>query len=342
MEPASAGFVVYGVRKRRESNMSVLVVGSYVQDHAWLTERFPRVGETRVGRYSTGPGGKGYNQAVAAHRLGVPTRFIGAVGRDPAAATARRFAADIGLEADFVERQSATAASSIVVDASGQNLIVVALGANLELDAETVTRCLAAAAIPRVLLVQCEIDLDGTAAALAWARRQGARAVLNPAPVPTGLRPPHWADAELLTPNETEFEGLLRVLGVLPEISTLSEADWRDDALLHALARRLGVPRVVITLGAAGAFVSVDEDAREAGEAACYRIAAPRVQVRDTTGAGDACSGALVAAWSEGLPFALALKWAVHAAALSCETVGTAVAMVDRATLLARFPELAG
>lgn len=321
--------------------MSVLVVGSYVQDHAWLTESFPRVGETRVGRYSTGPGGKGYNQAVAAHRLGAPTRFIGAVGRDAAAATARQFAAEIGLDACFVERDAATAASSIVVNADGRNLIVVALGANLSLDAERVEDHLRHEAVPGAVLVQCEIDLEGSAAALAWARRRGARAVLNPAPVPAGLKARHWADAELLTPNETEFEGLLRIVGVLPEIGTLSEADWRDDALLHALARRLGVPRVVITLGAAGAFVSVDETAREAGEAACYRIAAPTVQVRDTTGAGDACSGALVAIWSEGLPFALALRWAVHAAALSCETVGTAVAMVDRSTLLARFPALA-
>ncbi|MCU0755487.1 MAG: PfkB family carbohydrate kinase [Xanthomonadales bacterium] len=320
--------------------MSVLVVGSYVQDHAWLTDRFPAVGETRIGHYRTGPGGKGFNQAVAAHRYGVPTRFIGAVGRDAAAATAHRFAAELGLDAHFIAQELPTAASSIVVDAAGRNLIVVALGANLALEAAAVEACLASESLPRILLVQCEIDLEATAAALAWARRHGVRAVLNPAPVPAGLERRHWADAELLTPNETEFEALLRIVGILADVSTLSEADWRDDPMLHALARRLGVPRVVITLGAAGAFVSVDEAAREAGEAPYYRVAAPVVAVRDSTGAGDACSGALVAAWSEGRPFRQALTLAVHAAALSCETVGTAVATVDRATLLARFPAL--
>jgi ribokinase len=320
--------------------MSVLVVGSYVQDHVWLTDQFPQVGETRVGRYSTGPGGKGYNQAVAAHRYGVPTRFIGAVGRDAAAATARTFAAEVGLSARFIERQAPTAAACIVVDACGQNLIVVALGANLELDTATVEAVLAEEARPTVLLVQCEIDLDATAAALGWARRHGLRAVLNPAPVPAGLTPVHWVAAELLTPNETEFEALLRRVGALPADATLSADDWQDDDLLHRLARRLGVPRVVITLGGAGAFVSVAETARESDQPACYRVPAPIVAVRDTTGAGDACSGALVAAWSEGRPFRQALTLAVHAAALSCETVGTAVAMVDRPTLLARFPEL--
>lgn len=320
--------------------MSVLVVGSYVQDHAWLTDQFPRVGETRVGRYSTGPGGKGYNQAVAAHRYGVPTRFIGAVGRDPAATTARAFAAEVGLSASFVERSAPTAASSIVVDAQGRNLIVVALGANLEFDRQAVEACLAGEAIPRALLVQCEIDLEATAAALAWGRRHGVLTVLNPAPVPAGLTPAHWADAGLLTPNETEFEALLQRIGVLPVAAPLASGDWQDDALLHRLARQLGAPRVVITLGGAGAFVSVADAAREAGEPACYRVAAPAVTVRDTTGAGDACSGALVAAWSEGRPFRQALTLAVHAAALSCETVGTAVAMVDRATLLRRFPAL--
>lgn len=320
--------------------MSVLVVGSYVQDHVWLTDQFPRVGETRVGRYSTGPGGKGYNQAVAAHRYGVPTRFIGAVGRDAAAATALAFARDVGLPARFIERDAATAAASIVVDARGQNLIVVALGANLELDAVAVGAALAGEEVPRALLVQCEIALDATAAALAWARRHGARAVLNPAPVPAGLEPRHWADAEVLTPNETEFEALLRLVGALPAAATLSTADWQDDAQLHALARALGAPRVVVTLGEAGVFVSVAEAAREADEPACYRIAAPTVAVRDTTGAGDACSGALVAAWAEGRPFREALTLAVHAAALSCETLGAAVAMVDRPTLRARFPAL--
>lgn len=320
--------------------MSVLVIGSYVQDHAWLTDRFPVVGETRVGRYSTGPGGKGFNQAVAAHRYGVPTRFIGAVGRDAAAATARAFAAELRLDAHFIERELPTAASSIVVDAAGRNLIVVALGANLALDVAAVDACLANEALPTLLLAQCEIDLDATAAALAWARRHGVRAVLNPAPVPAGIEARHWRDAELLTPNETEFEALLRVIGALPADGRLSEAHWQDDAYLHAQARRLGVPRVVITLGAAGAFVSVAEAAREDAEPVCYRVAAPVVAVRDTTGAGDACSGALVAAWSEGHPFRQALTLAVHAAALSCETVGTAVATVDRATLHARFPAL--
>ena len=62
--------------------VDVVVVGSYVQDHAWRTAQFPAVGETRIGTFSTGPGGKGFNQAVACHKQGVSTRFLGAVGAD--------------------------------------------------------------------------------------------------------------------------------------------------------------------------------------------------------------------------------------------------------------------
>jgi len=86
------------MHKAKNSAPLVTILGSYVQDHCWTTDRFPAVGETRVGRFSTGPGGKGFNQAVASHRQGVATRFIGAVGADPLGETARRFADSEGLD----------------------------------------------------------------------------------------------------------------------------------------------------------------------------------------------------------------------------------------------------
>src|SRR5262252_9855570 len=77
------------------STPQVIIVGSYVQDQAWFVERFPRPGETvRANRYNTGPGGKGFNQAVACARQGVPTAFIGVLGRDTFAGFATRFAED--------------------------------------------------------------------------------------------------------------------------------------------------------------------------------------------------------------------------------------------------------
>lgn len=312
---------------------AVVVIGSYVQDHAWTTDRFPVVGETRVGRFSTGPGGKGFNQAVASHRQGVATRFIGAVGADPLADTARRFASDIGLDCEWVAvADQPTATSSIVVDAAGRNLIVVDLAANLALQAD------AAAAIPegtRIVLTQFESPLPTVAAALDRARQIGALAMLNPAPMHAEVDADLLARADLITPNETEFALMLRALGVPDEV----ERPWElPDLELHSLCRCTGVPTVVVTLGEHGCFVSHGRE-RRGDELACYRIAREEVRAIDTTGAGDAFSGALAAAlaFAPDAPFEHAVRHANRVAALSTEQPGTALAMPTRAAVEQRF-----
>src|SRR5690606_21174506 len=111
----------------------VLVVGSYNQDHVWSTDALPAPGATRLGRYATGPGGKGFNQAVAAARAGASTVFIAALGDDAAAAHARSLATadDIDLR-DQVCPELATGSAGIYVDAGGRNMILVAPGANAD------------------------------------------------------------------------------------------------------------------------------------------------------------------------------------------------------------------
>src|SRR5687768_12390239 len=106
--------------QRPETAMSqpeVVIVGSFVQDHAWLTDRFPQTGETRRALgFNTGPGGKGFNQAVACARQGVASLFIGAIGDDHLGTIAQRFGEDEGLPCRWQVRDDvATAASSIVV-----------------------------------------------------------------------------------------------------------------------------------------------------------------------------------------------------------------------------------
>src|SRR5205085_10740656 len=110
--------------------LDVAVIGSYVQDHAWLTETFPSDGETRLATgFNTGPGGKGFNQAVACHRQGVKTCFIGAIGNDALGENAQRFARDDKLPVQLDIRDDApTAASSILVNARGENPIVASPG----------------------------------------------------------------------------------------------------------------------------------------------------------------------------------------------------------------------
>lgn len=326
------------------THAQVIVVGSYVQDHCWTCDTFPVTGETRIGEFSTGPGGKGFNQAVACHRQGVPTLFLGAIGQDALGETARRFSAEIGLPADFEEcADSITAASSIVVDARGDNRIVVALGANASLSAGFVRSRGDRFHGVHVVVTQLENRIEATRAALELAREVGAIAVLNPAP----RNPEAPSDlirlADLVTPNETEFAWLIEHLAGDCDAARIAlDAAALPEAELDALCARLGLPTVVITLGAAGAFVAHRDEAarsRWRDAARCYRVSPERVTAIDTTGAGDAFNGGLAAALvlNGARPLREAVIHANRVAALSTETRGTAPAMPTRAAVEARF-----
>lgn len=318
----------------------VLVVGSYVQDHAWLTDRFPETGETRRALgFNTGPGGKGFNQAIACLRQGVPALFIGAIGNDHLGVIAQRFAAEEKLPCRWQIRTDVpTAASSIVVDRTGANLLVVNLAANEHLDPAFVRAQESEFARAKVLLVQLENNLDAIGAALELGARYGLLRILNPAPVHPDLDASMLAQCDLITPNETEFALLLeRFAGEHIAAATIVD---RADAELHRLARRLGVATAVITLGANGCFVSHDERSNtRGGDAAFYRLDPERVTAVDSTGAGDAFSGTLAAAIVrfDGRPFRDAVMHANRAAAMSTEVVGTAPAMPRFEDVVRRF-----
>src|SRR4051812_19939549 len=113
---------------------AVVVVGSYVQDLAWRCARFPSAGQTVIGTFALGPGGKGSNQAIAAGRAGAATCFISAVGDDPFADRARDFYRAEKIPAHLARKpRHATGTAAILVDERGENEIVVALGANAAL-----------------------------------------------------------------------------------------------------------------------------------------------------------------------------------------------------------------
>jgi ribokinase len=117
------------------ANTRVVILGSFNLDYFWSVDRLLQPGETKPGELTLGPGGKGFNQAIAARRLHDDVAFIGALGWDAMAATARDYASANQLNAHWVEVDTTTGAASIVRDASGQNQIVVALGANLAINA---------------------------------------------------------------------------------------------------------------------------------------------------------------------------------------------------------------
>ena len=318
----------------------LIVLGSYVQDHIWLCDRFPVPGETRraTGFY-TGPGGKGFNQAVAAHRQGVRTLFIGAIGNDTLGRNAQSFAREIGLTSRWLTvTDQPTAASSIVVDGDGRNQIVVSLGANAHIPPNEVPGLLESATENTWLLLQLENNLDAIAAAVEFARGRGCRIALNPAPVHEALDPALLARLDLLTPNESELALLLhKVTGT--QLAADQVAALSDDAL-HAYSRMLGVPTVVVTLGEQGCFVSHGNGSGlRGGDPDRYRITAESVNAVDSTGAGDAFNGALLAAMlrdADGT-FRGHAEHANRSAALSTETVGTAPAMPTLDQVAHRF-----
>ncbi len=314
-----------------------VLVGSYVQDHAWFCDEFPQRGETRIATgFNTGPGGKGFNQAVACQRQGVATAFVGAIGEDALGGNARSFAQAEHLDARWqVVADAPTAASSIVVDARGENRIVVSLAANLRLSATFVREQFAQFDEARALLCQLESNLDAVAAAFDLASAAGMLRVLNPAPMHPEFDPALLARVDVLTPNETEFALLARRFNQAVDADALATM---DDASLHTLVRKMPLPTVVITLGSHGCFVS-HGDERHGDAVAHYRIAAAPAKAIDTTGAGDCFSGALVAAMLrfEGRPLRDAVVHANRAAALSTETVGTAPAMPGFDAVTARY-----
>lgn len=316
----------------------VVVVGSFNVDHVWRCDALPRAGETLAGGYASGPGGKGFNQAVAARRAGAGTAFVCALGDDAGATLARELAATEGIDLHAHASASPTGSAGIFVDAQGRNSIVVGPGANAALDADAIDAAAECIGQARVLLAQMETPTPTVLAALRCARDAHVATILNPAPADVEVDAALLALADILTPNETEFAALCRRrLAQAPDAEALAAM---DDEALHALCRAL-LPHgtVVVTLGAAGCLVSHARMQRHGDGRACYRLPAERVQAVDTTGAGDAFNGALAAALAAGGAgrFEDHARFASRYAALSVERAGAALAMPRREEVEARF-----
>jgi ribokinase len=316
----------------------VAVVGSFNVDHVWVAASLPQPGETLAGTYRSGPGGKGFNQAVAAARAGAATDFVCALGDDAGGALARALADDDGMALHALRSDAPTGTAGIFVGDGGGNSIVIGPGANAALTPVFVDAQRAVIAQAAVVVAQLESPLDAIAHALRLARESAATTVLNPAPANVAVPARLLALADVLTPNETEFAALLHAhAGERIDAKTIAAL---DDAALHALCRRL-LPHgtVVVTLGAAGCFVSHAAQTLRGDACECTRVPGETVRAIDTTGAGDAFNGALAAslAFEPQRPFAGQLRFANRFAALSTERAGAASAMPRFEDVASRF-----
>ena len=282
----------------------IVVVGSFNTDLTTYLERLPRPGETLHGyKFVTGPGGKGSNQAVAAARLGAQVTFVGRVGIDAFGDAGLKMWQAENINTAYVVRdpEQPTGVAPILVEDSGENMIVVAGGANLVVSPQDVDAAREAIAAADVVITQLEIPQAATAYALKVAKEYGVRTILNPAPA-SPLPADVLALADFLTPNETELE-ILRA----------------GRALLSSDAQTL-----IMTAGADGAVWS-----RKDGSTG--QVPTFSVKVVDTTGAGDAFNGGLAVALAEGKTIKAAIRFANATAALCVTRPGTSASMPQRA-----------
>ncbi len=290
----------------------IVIVGSFNTDLTTYMERMPRPGETVHGRkFVTGPGGKGSNQAVAAARLGAEVTFVGRIGQDVFTPLALNIWQQEGINTDYViqDPEHSTGVAPIFVDDTGENSIVVVLGANLAVSKADVDAAAEAIAQADILLTQLEIDYDAVGHALRVAKEHGVTTILNPAPA--GHLPADVvALVDYITPNETELE----VLSGMPASS------------VEEMARSLlttDTQTIIMTMGAQGARYL-----RQDGTAL---VSSYQVDVVDTTGAGDAFNGGLAVALAEGKRLVDAVAFANATAALCVTKPGTAPSMPQRA-----------
>jgi ribokinase len=295
----------------------LIVVGSLNMDIVCGVARVPAAGETVLGQDAAFvPGGKGANQAVAGARLGAEVRMVGRVGGDAFGERLRQGLATEGIDVSGVQTDAAAASgiALILVEAGGQNRIVVVPGANATLTPAAVDAASAGWGGADVLLVQLETPLDAIEAALRAARRAGVRTLLNPAPAQS-LPVRWWPLVDYLVPNESEA-------------ALLTGIEVRDEAGARAAARQLrgrGARCVLVTLAERGVLV-VDAEGERVWPA-------PLVRAVDTTAAGDTFIGALATALGEGCSLDVAARFAVRAAALSVTRPGAQTSIPHRAEL---------
>ncbi len=306
----------------------VVVVGSFNLDHVWRSERIPVAGQTLAGSYDSGPGGKGFNQAMAACRAGADTVFVCALGQDAGGELARALARADGIDLRDQASDAPTGTAGIFVDGEGRNCIVIGPGANADLGTAHVESQREAVEAAAVVLAQLESPSPSIESALRIARATGVTSVLNPAPANAPTTREMLALADILTPNESEFAALIaRHTSMAIPADAVATA---GDEALHLLCRTLHpAGTVVITLGAIGSFVSHADDGWRGDAASHYRVAAAPAQAIDTTGAGDAFNGALCASMAlrPDALFEAHLRIASIYAARATENKGAALAM---------------
>ncbi len=292
----------------------ISILGIFVADLTFRTDRMPIKGETFIGNsFKLGPGGKGSNQAVATRRAGAETIFITKIGKDTFGEMAMKLYADEGINAEYVWEiaDMATGAASIVVnEETSENLIIVVPGAADDMVPEDLETAEAGIAKSSFFMASLEVPIPVMQRGLEVAKRNGIPTILNPAPAAI-LPDVVYGLSDYFTPNETEAA----MLAGIP-VETVDQAEAAAKIFLDR-----GVKTAVITLGEIGVYVRNSEisqhiPAFDMGD-----------KVLETTGAGDAFNGGFAHALADGMSLIEAIRFGSATAAISVTRLGTAPAM---------------
>ncbi|QNE13172.1 ribokinase [Pseudarthrobacter sp. NBSH8] len=302
------------------SQTRIVVVGSLNADLTIYCERLPLPGETVHGNgFAVNPGGKSANQAVAASLLGGDVSLVGAVGVDANGHMLLSSAAGAGVDVSGVRTSSteATGVAVIAVDSNGENNIIISAGANGTLSPADVAAAAESFDGAAVVCLCLEVSLDTVESAARAGRDAGATVLLNLSPY--AEIPQQLADlTDILLVNAHEASLFLGSAAIPGHDADAS--DW--EAVRRHFAER-GLQRVLVTLGAHGSMVL---DSLAPSGQQLVRVAPIKVKAVDTTGAGDAFTGAVAARLAAGAPLADAAAFASVAAALATTRKGTQAA----------------
>ncbi|MDE0484518.1 MAG: ribokinase [Candidatus Poribacteria bacterium] len=296
----------------------VTVVGSANVDLVIRAERMPTKGETLIGEtFDIFTGGKGFNQATAAARLGAEVTLIGRIGADPFADILRSAIESEHIDSRFVKTdvESGTGIATIVVEPDGDNSIIVVPRANMRLTPKDITDAADSIAEADVLLLQLETPIETSQTAINIAKANDTIVILDPAPA-RPLPPSLLAQVDILTPNATEAALLSG-----HAVNTLEAAIVTAETLQTQIATD-GLSAVVLTLGEQGVLLRTPTESEH--------IPALSVDAVDTTGAGDAFSGALATALANGNELSEAVRFAVAAGAAAVTVLGATPSMPTR------------
>jgi len=290
---------------------TIAVVGSSNMDLVVKSKRIPVTGETILGGdFIMVPGGKGANQAVAAAKLGAQVFFIAKLGDDIFGLQSLNNFKKEGVNTKYVlqTKDAPSGVALIMVDDEGNNVIVVAPGANHKLSPEDVKEAESDIASSGALVAQLEVPIETIEFAAELANKSKVPFILDPAPAQK-LSAELLNMVDVLTPNETEAQ-------------ILTGIEVKDQESAEAAAKKLleyGVKNVILTMGASG-YLSVGKEGKEF-------VPARKVTAADSTAAGDAFTGSLAVGLAKGQTLSEAASFANNVAAVSVTRMGAQPSM---------------